>query len=354
MKATGMRGAGISRQMSRMAVTLACGVAPLVAFFPAPSQAQGYQPAEWAKTVAAAQKEGRVVVYYSAVTPVLERIKVDFEKAVPGIVFEYSRVNAGVIGKIEAERKTGADGADVDLDSSAINWTISLARDGVLKPPSGPASRGWPAAYLLGGAAPVLAMEPITITYNTNLVKTPITGYADLLRPEFKGRLATSELLGPTLVAWYEWLEKTQGADFLPRLAAQSPRFFTGAAVTTQSAQSGEMSVAVFSNSTISMPLIEAGGPLKMLVPNPAFGIRYSGAVFSWAKRPNAGLVLLDYLMTPRGQTIWSGRGETASPLPNIPGALDAKTVTPYDPAPYTAEVVNAYTKKWNALFKGP
>ena len=317
------------------------------------AQSAGYQAAEWAKTVAAANKEGRVVVYYSAVTPVLERVKADFEKLYPSIIVEYSRLNTNVPGKIEAERNTGADGADVDLDSSAILWTLGLAKAGSLKAPSGPASVNWPAAYVLNGTAPVLAVEPIVITYNTNLVKTPITGYQDLLRPEFKGKLATTELLGPTLVAWYEWLEKTQGADFLKKLAAQAPRYYTGAAATTQAALSGEMSVAAFSNSTISVPLVAQGAPVKMLVPSPSFGIRYTGAVFNWAKRPNAGLVLLDYLMTPRGQTAWHGRGDSASPLPNIPGAMDIKTVTPYDPAPYTNDVVAAYTKKWNAIFKG-
>ncbi len=318
----------------------------------AQSASPGYQAAEWAKTVAAANKEGRVVVYYSAVTPVIERIKVEFEKAYPAIVLEHSRLNTNVPGKVEAERNTGADGADADLDSSAIIWTLALAKAGALKVPNGPNSVNWPAAFMLNGSAPVLAMEPITISYNINLVKTPISGYQDLLRPEFKGKLATTELLGPTLVAWYEWLEKTQGADYLSKLAAQAPRFYTGAAATTQAALSGEMSVAAFSNSTISMPLIAQGAPIKMVVPNPSFGIRYTGAVFSWAKRPNAALVLQDFLMSPRGQAAWSGRGESASPLPNIPGAMDIRSVTPYDPTPYTTEVVAAYGKKWNALFR--
>ena len=334
-------------------LALVAAAALLPTLLQAQAAAPGYQVAEWARIVAAANKEGRVVIYYSTVTPVVERIKADFEKAYPGIVLEYSRVNAGVVGKVEAERNTGADGADANLDSSAIIWTLALAKAGVLKRPIGPASVTWPAAYLLGGSAPVLAMEPITISYNTNLVKTPVNGYQDLLRPEFKGKLATTELLGPTLVAWYEWLEKTQGADFLPRLAAQNPKYYTGAAVTTQAAVSGEMSVAAFSNPTISFPLIAQGAPLKMIVPNPSFAIRYTGTVFNWAKRPNAALVLQDYLMSPRGQATWNGGGESASPLPNIPGAMDSRTVNPYDPTPYTPEVVIAYTKKWNALFKG-
>ncbi len=346
----------VRKGMPASVVKSAAALGMALAFLPisvsAQSESAAYQPAEWEKIVAAAKKEGRVVVYYTPVTPVILRLKADFEAAFPGIVLEHSRAISGTVAKIEAERKLGADGGDAHLDSSSITWTRELAKSGALKPPAGPESRRWPAAHLLDGVVLVLGMEPITIAYNTNLVKTPINGYPDLLRAEFKGKIATTEILSPTSVAWYEWLEKTQGADFLQKLADLSPRYFTGVAPSTQAAVSGEMTVAAYSIPTTALPLIAQGAPIRMVLPNPSFGIRYTGAVFAWAKRPNAALVFLDYLMSPRGQATWHGKGETASPLLNIPGALDSRTVHAYDPAPYTPEVVKAYTAKWNAMFK--
>src|SRR5689334_2927251 len=57
--------------------------------------AQGFRsatPADWAKVVAEARKEGRVALYSAAVPSVLNRLKEDFEKRNPGITVEISRI----------------------------------------------------------------------------------------------------------------------------------------------------------------------------------------------------------------------------------------------------------------------
>lgn len=312
------------------------------------------QAADWRAIQAAARKEGRVVMYATIVAPVLQRLKEDFERANAGMVLEYSRIPSAtqVAAKVEQERKTGVDGADLAINTEALGLK-DVAREKLIKPPSGPSAKAWPPGYVILGAIPVLAMEPMVIAYNTNLVKTPITGYQDLLRPEFKGKIGTSDFVSPTIVAWSDWLEKTQPAGFLARFAAQNPRPYSGAAPVTQAVAAGEQSIAAFSVTTVAVPLIEQGAPLKVVVPKPSLGFRITGALLGWSKRPNAGLVLMDYLMSVRGQTTWSGRGETASPLPGIPGALDAQSVNPFDPQPYTAEVVSAYKERWNRLVKG-
>lgn len=318
----------------------------------AQSSDSAFKSAEWAKVAAAARKEGRVVLYTQANPIVNERIKADFENAHPGMVLEYSRVvGAALLSKLEQERKIGADGADVAIATEPL-WFENLAKAGALKKPAGPSTLSWPARYTVGGAAPVLALEPITMAYNTNLVKTPITGYRDLLRPELKGKIGLLDLVAPVVVAWFDWLEKTQGPDFLAKLAAQDARLFPSSVPSTQATAAGETAVSGFTNPTNSMPLIERGAPIKMVLPSPSFGISYVGGVLSAGRRQNAALFFMDYLTSPRGQTAWSGKGETASPLPAIPGSLDAKSINTYDARPYTAEAVNAYKERWNKLFK--
>ena len=151
--------------------------------------------------------------------------------------------------------------------------------------------------------------------------------YRDLLKPEYTGRVGASDMVAETVFAYYEWLEKTQGNDFLGRLAGLQPKFYTGAVPNAQSTGSGEIAATLFSVPTVVMPLIERGAPMKMLIPQPALGIRYAGGILGWTKRPNAAQVLNDYLMSPRGQAVWHGRGESASPLPNIPGSPDANAI---------------------------
>ena len=216
----------------------------------------------------------------------------------------------------------------------------------------GPSSKSWPAAHIVDGVVPILSLAPLVIAYNTNLVKTEITGYRDMLRPELKGRVGTTEPAAASFVAWYDWLEKTQGGDFLAKFAAQNPRIYPGAVPGTQATASGEAALIAITSPANVITLIASGAPIKMVITNPSLGVRWGSTILGWARRPNAAQVLMDYLMSPRGQSAWHGMGESASPLPGIPGAIDARTITPYDHKPYTPEVVKAYQDKWNRLFK--
>lgn len=309
--------------------------------------------ADWAKIVAAAQNEGKVAVYGQVAPQLAVRLKSDFENAIPGIILEYSRlVGATLISKVEAERKSSTDGADVVIAAETV-WFEERAKDGSLKAPVGPTSKGWPASYMIGGAVPILSLEPFILAYNSNLVKTPITGYQDVLRPEFNGKVGTTGVPAAPVVAWYDWLEKTQGGNFLERFAAQRPRIYTGASPNAQAVAAGEIALTVFTTMSNVQPLIEQGAPIKAVVPSSSLGLVMAGGSISWSKRPNAALVLMDYLMSPRGQTAWHGRGETASPLPGIPGSLDARTINPFNLKPYTADVVKTYWARWERLFKG-
>lgn len=308
--------------------------------------------AAWNAVVEAAKKEGSVMLYTQQVPPIVDRIKADFAKAYPGITLETTRLTGTtVISKLDQERQAGMDGGDVVI-TVEILWLEDRAKEGAMKKPIGPASQGWPAKYLLRDVIPVYALEPLVAAYNTNLVKTPVNSYADLMRPEFRGRLGTTEVQALSIVAWYEWLEKTQGNDFLGRLSALQPKLYTGAVPNAQSTASGEIAATLFSVPTVVMPLIERGAPMKMLIPQPALGIRYAGGILGWTKRPNAAQVLNDYLMSPRGQAIWHGRGESASPLPNIPGSPDANAIQPFDPSVYNANSVADYKKKFDSALK--
>jgi len=320
--------------------------------FPAVVRAQGVSADEWKGIVASARKEGSVVVYSSTVVSVSERLKADFEQAFPGIIMEFAR-NSGTaqLSKLAQERQTGADGADVAINTELL-WFEERIKDRSILSPRGPSVDSWPPSYMIGGEVPVLALEPFVLTYNTNLIKTAIIGYADLLKAEYKGRFGVQDIVATSVLAWYDWLEKTYGPDFLANLAAQQPQIYFSGPTAVQSVAAGELPICAFTNLGSALPLVNQGAPIKIVLPNPSYGIRYAGGLLAWAKRPNAAQLFMEYVLSPRGQRVWNGKGETASPLPNIPGSLDANTVHPYDPAAYPPEVVTAYQEKWRALFK--
>ena len=322
---------------------------------PGVSVAQGAKPVSadaWKGIVAAANKEGKVLLYSAATQAIQTRIKTAFTKAYPGISMEWIRYGSGeLMTRLDQERQTGVEGADVGI-STEVAWFDNASKAGYLKPPVGPAVAAWPAAYLLNGTSPVLAMEPIVIMVNTNIVKTPVTGQKDLLRPEFKGKVGIEELASTFVYAWYDLVEKSEEAGYLAKLGANQPRIYASTVALAQSIASGEIGIANFVNMGAAVSTVKSGAPARIVMPTPTFANQYNGGVIATSKRPNAALVLLDFLMSRDGQEAWSGDGASASPLAGVPNALEAKNVRPVDLVPYTPERNKEFKARFDGLFR--
>ena len=291
--------------------------------------------ANWQRIVAAAKKEGSLVIYHQAVPQVLDRVTKDFMTQYP----EITHMQA-----IETEKSNKLDGADITQYANAI-WYRDKSQENFFLKPVGPATAEYPKESLLYGAVPIVAVMPFVVAYNTNLVKTPITSMRDLLRPELKGKVGSSDLVAETVFAFYEWIEKTQGADFLTQFAAQKPKLTVGVLPLFQSIAAGETAAGLYGIHAVANTLIAQGAPMKVVQPNPAFASADVIAAVAHSRRPNAALVFLDYMMSRRGQGIWNGTGETASVISGIPGSLDAKTMQPWDVFRYTPEFQRDYGK---------
>lgn len=202
--------------------------------------------ANWQRTVAAAKKEGSLVIYHQAVPQVLDRVTKDFMAVYPEIKVEYRRLLTPVthMQAIESEKAGKLDGADITQYANAI-WYRDKAQENFFLKPVGPATAEYPKDSLLYGAVATVAVMPFVMAYNTNLVKTPITSMKDLLKPEFKGKVGSSDIVAETVYAFYEWIEKTQGADFLPQFAAQKPKLTVGVLPLFQSIAAGELAAGL-------------------------------------------------------------------------------------------------------------
>ena len=329
-------------------------VAALVCAAPQQASAQAASAAEWDKVVAAARKEGKVTLYTATVVPVMQRISADFAKVYPDITLEWFRYASGpLMAKVDQERLSGAQSADV-VSSTEAGWFEDRAKENLLIRAIGPDAAKFPARYQLGAGntAAILSMDALTIMVNTNLVKTPVQTYADLLRPEFKGKLGTLDLLSTTVVAWAYWLDETYGAGFLEKFAAQQPRLSVSTAGGGQSLSAGEWAVAAYINSGAGVPVVQSGAPVKVVYVKGALAVTFVGAIVKWGRNPNAAQVLMNYMMSVRGQSIWNGNGDSASPLPNIPNSLDASSLQRIDFSKFPPERVKEMTARWNTLFK--
>ena len=306
------------------------------------------QVANWERTVAAGKKEGRVVVYSVAVPALNDRIRADFESLHPGYSVAIVRLFGPTLrSKVEQERQIGADGADVIINSDA-QWVQAGGREGWFNAPVGPARTAWPNNYLIPGGAVTFALDVVVIGYNTKLAS--IGSYQDLLKPEYKGKIAVQLNSAAVVMAYYKWMEDTLGADYVKRLAAQQPKI-DNSVPNAQSVAAGEVVATAYAVPSMLAELASQGAPIKWVVPRPASGFAFQVGALKWSRRPNASQVFLDYLMSPRGQAVIVGEKLLASPLPGIEGSLDLSNVAVVDTAKWTPESMNAYKKTWDALF---
>lgn len=341
------------RRMLVLAATLAAAAAAPWGAAHAQANSRNVPPAEWAKIRDAARKEGKVIVYATMGPAVHDRIVEAFNANNPGIKMELVRVvGAALTTKLEQERTApNVVGADMMLTAD-IRWAGDAAKKGYLKTPVGPAAAAWPDAWLRGGQVALMAPTPWVMHYNTNLVKTPITTYQDLLRPELAGKVGGVSLVAEVVTLFYKWLDETN-PGYLEKLAAQKVKMYPSTVGSANSTASGEVAAGVFSVIPVDNALHAQKAPFKTVIPNPSYGFAYGAAVVSWAKNPNAALVAQDFLMSVKGQAAIVGNGESGSPIAGVPNALDISKVnlSLIDWDKVTPEGVKAFEARWNTLF---
>jgi len=342
-----------SRRAVILALTVGLGIGLSATSALAQTNSRNVPAAEWAKIQEAARKEGKVIVYATFGPAVHDRIVESFNAANPGIKMELVRViGAALTTKVEQERTAqNIVGADMVLTAD-IRWATDVVKKNYFKTPVGPAAAAWPDAWMRGGQVAMLGLTPWVMTYNTNLVKTPVTGYQDLLRPEFNGKLGSVALVAEVVTLFYKWLDESN-PGLLEKLAAQKVKMYPSTPAAGNSTASGEVWANVFSVMAIDNVMHAQKAPIKTVIPNPSYGFSYGAALLSWAKNPNAAMVAQDFIMSVRGQTAIVGNNEAASPLPNVPGALDMAKInlTLIDWDKVTPEGVKTFETRWNTLF---
>jgi len=342
-----------NRRALMLASLLAMGCALPMGSALAQANSRNVPPAEWAKIQEAARKEGKVIVYATMGPAQHERILAAFNANNPGIKMELVRiVGSALTAKVEQERvQSNVVGADFVITAD-IRWASDAVKKGYLKTPVGPAAAAYPDAWVRGGQVALMAHTPWVMHYNTDLVKTPITSYQDLLRPELAGKVGGLSLVAEVVTLFYKWLDESN-PGYLEKLAAQKVKMYPSTVGSANSTASGEISAGVFSVIPVDNVLHAQKAPIKTVIPAQSYGFAYGTAILSWAKNPNAALVAQDFMMSVKGQTAIVGNAEAASPLPNVPGALDVSKInlTLIDWDKVTPEGVKAFEARWNSLF---
>ena len=146
--------------------------------------------AQDAKLLTEAKKEGKVVIYGSMEQDIFEGVKQSFEKKA-GIAVEYWRASgAAVLERVITERRSGKALFDAVINNAGP-MEIMLA-DGAFVNYQSPLAKNFPPEYVHPQLGPSYRIGVVGIVYNKSIIapdKAP-KSLEDLLKPEFKGKLA--------------------------------------------------------------------------------------------------------------------------------------------------------------------
>jgi ABC-type Fe3+ transport system substrate-binding protein len=288
------------------------------------------------KVLEGARREGQVVLYTGLVINVALRPMAEaFMAKYPFVKMTYWRGESEAIAtKVLAEQRANNVLADV-IEGTGVG-ELALAAN-MIQPYHSPMREFLPKNLLdpENLTAPT-RLSYFGMAYNTRLVpadKVPQT-YEDLLDPMWKGKISwriesssgTPLFLTNLRLAWGE----EKALDYFKKLSQQKVvNFGSGSARTlVDRVMAGEYALAV--NVFAHFPVISAaqGAPVNTKLLNPVPSTASTIAIVKGAKHPYASLLLVDFMLGPDGQQVFSKAGL----FPARPDVAPSPVVASVDP----------------------
>jgi iron(III) transport system substrate-binding protein len=304
--------------------------------------------------VAAAKKDGKVVVYGSVVPQAMEQLHKTFEKKY-GIKVEYWRGSSTAVAeRTQTEWRAGRPGFDV-VESS---WDVMLLlkNEGIFGRYIPPSSEGFPEHFKEKDALITpWRILPISILYNTSSVKSGDAPQSldDLLNPRWKGKISIPDPSRHTTTAKFFWnLQKIMGGkwrDYVKALATQQPLLVESLAPVTPAIIKGEALVGIAYIKFVQ----QYKGPVSYVSLDKYLSDPNHLALGAKAVRANAGRLYIEYAVSGEGQKIIAQDGEFVLAPGVYPPIRGADQVTPKmvpmdNP---TAEEAKALSSEFRQIF---
>jgi iron(III) transport system substrate-binding protein len=316
------------RFLTLLSSLLACALAAAIAQAQVPP---GY-PADYAKIVEGAKKEGKVVVYSTTDAKLVQGLIKDFESAFPGVKVEYTDMNSTeVYSRFTSENAANAASADA-VWSSSMDLQLKLASDGLAMVYKSPESSVLPEWARWKDMVYATTFEPIAIVYNKRLVaadEVPKT-HADFVK-----LLTTKADKFQKKVTTYDAEKSGVGFMLVNQDAKLNPAFWDlvkamGARGVNMQSSTATMMERVSSGENLIGYNILGSYALTRAKKDPAIGIAFTtdynlvlsrlAFVAKNAKNPNAGKLFVDYLLSKRGQTVTAEQAELFSVRTDMTG----------------------------------
>ena len=292
--------------------------------------------AESNPNAAAAQKEGKLIIYSSTDSASVEPLLQDFKALYPFLQVEYNDLNTTEIyNRFTAESASGAGTADF-MWSSAMDLQIQLASKGNALNYASPENAGLPKWAVWQNQAYGTTFEPVSIAYNKRLLPADAVpqSHADFVRllkakPDvFHDKIATFD----PEKSGVGFLMMTQDAKVFPQFwdlakgfGSTGAKVYTSTGAMLEKVGSGEHTIAYNIIGSYVLLRQKKDASLGLVLPKD-YTLAFSRIAFisKNARNPNAAKLFLDYVLSKRGQTVMSEKSLVYSIRSDVPGQITA------------------------------
>ena len=275
----------------------------------------GY-PADYAQTIAAAKKEGKVVIYSALDTKAAQPLIRDFNALYPDIKVEYNDMNSTeMYNRFIAEAASGQGSADV-MWSSAMDLQVKLVDDGQAMTYASPEASKLPTWAVYKNQAYGTTYEPAVFIYNKRLVTgseipQDHAAFAKILNGDsakFKGKVTTYDIEESGV----GFMFVVQDTKYFPGMkdlekgfGATSYRVYSSTGNMLEKVSSGEHLLGYNVLGSYALVRAKKDPNLGVVLPKD-YTLVLSRVMFigKQAKDPNAAKVWTDYILSARGQKL--------------------------------------------------
>ncbi len=325
--------ANSSGDLVRLGVITLLLSAPTQSLLSAPTQSLAADSLE--EVIAGAKKEGSVSLYESQQPRAWAQIMAAFQKRYPFVTsYDQERLVAGAtVTRVINEAKAGVWNADIV--SSGTVQMADLAARGLLQPVDWKAL-GIPEKSVFDRYTTVGSLFAYVIGYNTDLVKGADIPkeWDDVLNPKWKGKGSWWFYPQPWAALAGVWGEG-RTVSFLDRFLAQNWRSSRSTATVSAWLSSGETPIGI-----VVLHRMQAaqskGAPVGWTFADPVPVQLITYGVLKEAKNPNTAKLLVHWLTTPEGATVYEDAMYRGNP--NVKGTEMERLISSRNIAYHDAE----------------
>src|SRR5436305_6150479 len=322
----------------------------------------GY-PADYAQTIAAANKEGKVVIYSALDTKAAQPLIKDFSALYPNVKVEYNDMNSTeMYNRFIAGAASGQGSADV-MWSSAMDLQVKLVDDGQAMAYTSPEAAKLPSWAVYKNQAYGTTYEPAVFIYNKRLVSgdeipQDHASFVKLLNSKtdkFKGKVTTYDIEKSGV----GFMFVVQDTKYFPEMkdlekgfGATSYKVYSSTGNMLEKVSSGEHLLGYNVLGSYALVRAKKDPALGVVLPKD-YTLVLSRVMFigKQAKNPNAAKLWVDYILSTRGQKLIGSDVELFSIRSDVEAeytaaALNKQLGSNVKPIPLSSELVSYFDAK--------